>query len=107
MSGSDRELLELAAKAAGFDKYEFNEELGEIWCSGHGIWCPLSDDGEALRLAAKLMISIDLTDVLNEEVRTLTQSGMHWNELLDGSGDLSPIRYAIVGAAAHIGRSMP
>lgn len=107
MSTTDRWLLELAAKAAGFAEYKFNEELGEIWCKGHGMWCPLSDDGDALRLAAKLMISIDLTDDSNEEVRTLTQSGMHWTELLDGSGDLSPIRYAIVGAAAHIGRSMP
>lgn len=47
---SDRELLELAAKAAG------------LWDAENGCidipWNPLTDDGDALRLAVKLRISL-------------------------------------------------
>lgn len=44
---TDREMLELAAKAAG----------EESRC-GPRDWNPLEDDGDALRLAAKLLIDI-------------------------------------------------
>lgn len=43
----NRELLILAAKAAGYG----NEE-------GSGYWNPLMDDGDALRLAVKLGIQV-------------------------------------------------
>ena len=45
---TDRELLELAAKAAGYT----NEVIQTVLESGH--WNPLTDDGDALRLAVKL-----------------------------------------------------
>jgi hypothetical protein len=45
---SDRELLELAAKAAGTYYVE-----GKSWDENAG-WNPLTDDGDALRLAVKL-----------------------------------------------------
>lgn len=49
---TDRELLELAAKAAG---YEYAKHGGYIVVFGiPGNWNPLSDDGDALRLAVKL-----------------------------------------------------
>jgi hypothetical protein len=60
---SDRELLELAAKAAGFT-------VGEgSWCNPSyfdggafvaevGKWNPLTDDGAALRLAVKLRLLV-------------------------------------------------
>lgn len=56
---TDRELLERAAKAAG---------IAVVWFSGLGTcledkpfptrWNPLDDDGDALRLAVRLGISI-------------------------------------------------
>jgi hypothetical protein len=58
---SDRELLELAAKAAWYDVvYEstyltfFRQNV-----PGRPIWNPLNDDGDALRLAVKLRLIID------------------------------------------------
>lgn len=110
MSQSDRELLEMAAKAAG---YELNQSVGGgFWVvSENGqtmSFNPMMDDGDALRLAAKLKM-----DLL-------------WKEDGVGAGDLEkcyqgkPLkgaphtdepaqayRTAIVRAAAEIGRSMP
>ena len=54
---TDRELLEAAARAAGVLKWD------HIWCNAGinfgsnatpAIWNPLTDDGDALRLAVKL-----------------------------------------------------
>lgn len=50
---TDRELLDLAAKAAGQD---FVNLLS------HGKWNPLTDDGDALRLAVKLRLDISPLD---------------------------------------------
>ena len=46
---TDRELLELAAKAAGIP-YKALPHSGSCWEK----WDPLNDDGDALRLAVKL-----------------------------------------------------
>lgn len=77
---SDRELLELAAKAAGFgapgtgntcwteSEYPAGSgRNGALWnYVGHGstaeLWNPLSDDGDALRLAVKLNMRLDILD---------------------------------------------
>jgi len=50
--GSDRELLTLAAKAAGYwdDEFECADRLPRF------DWNPLTDDGDALRLAVLLNI---------------------------------------------------
>lgn len=66
---NDRELLEAAAKAAGIeiDKSGFNgggtgntgfDLLGNAVLDWHNskTWNPLADDGDALRLAAKLYL---------------------------------------------------
>jgi hypothetical protein len=55
---TDRELLEKAAKAAGLDVRLFTNGLLCFWLH-HGpqdavTWNPLTDDGDALRLAVKL-----------------------------------------------------
>ena len=53
---TDRELLELAAKAAGYQYAKFG---GYIVVDGiPGNWNPLTDDGDALRLAVKCRIEI-------------------------------------------------
>jgi len=61
---SDRELLELAAKAAAIETVYWNDGR-EVHSSGEGfilpsnrLWNPLDDDGDALRLATKLRIDI-------------------------------------------------
>ena len=51
----DRELLELAAKAAGIP-YKALPHSGSCWEK----WDPLNDDGDALRLAVKLCLEIDV-----------------------------------------------
>ena len=59
---TDRELLELAAKAEGRAiKYMhvvdgYGKQVGEEWIAS---WNPLTDDGDALRLAVTLFISIE------------------------------------------------
>lgn len=53
--GNDRELIELAAKAAGYGELRFLDD-SSIIVNGRR-WNPLADDGDALRLAVKLDIS--------------------------------------------------
>jgi hypothetical protein len=95
---SDRELLELAAKAAGIDAQWDCPERGMMMLTPSGIdtmsWNPLTDDGDALRLAVKL-------GLLGAPFMTL--------EFIAAMGDSAPyadIRRAIVRAAAEIGRNM-
>ena len=63
---NDKELLELAAKAAGyiinFNDYMVSSTEIEYWIedSGRGrYWNPITDDGDALRLAVKLRLSFE------------------------------------------------
>ena len=53
---TDRELLELAAKAAGVDLYWRGDRPFSL---ARGAWNPLTDDGDALRLAFTLKIDIE------------------------------------------------
>ena len=55
---TDRELLELAAKAAGI-KTSLHKETDSLWIDGPRVWNPLTDDGDALRLAVKLGFLIE------------------------------------------------
>jgi sugar phosphate isomerase/epimerase len=86
---TDRELLELAAKAAGysFDGTTLRNTSTDFEYNG---WNPLDDDGDALRLAVKL--------------KMWTHSGMgcFQNEL----DPYAATRRAIVHVAAEIGRNM-
>jgi hypothetical protein len=54
MNMSDRELLEMAAKAAGMPSaVEYDANAGLCFKWGHGFWNPLNSDGDAMRLAVK------------------------------------------------------
>ena len=53
---TDRELLELAAKAAGWNISE--TPFGQWRRDEKYWWDPLTDDGDALRLAVKLRLDI-------------------------------------------------
>lgn len=101
---NDRELLELAAKAAGINTKECPVfEYGVDWGGKAGIWNPLTDDGDALRLAVKLRISIDFH-------RQAVADGLacpKWYAVENQHPDWNAAtRMAIVRAAAEIGRNM-
>ena len=102
---TDRELLELAANAAG---YEYAKHGGYIVVDGiPGNWNPLTDDGDALRLAAKLKIDIEwqATNPFPEprvEAYQRNDEGAYF--CADEHED--DYRRAIVRAAAAIGKAM-
>ena len=109
MSTSDRELLELAAKAAGIaitwgslGYGPYHDPLPDI--ADQQIWNPLTDDGDALRLAVKLHIEISMHpehDTVICEPKD-DPASIITTEALDDYG----VRRAIVRAAAEIGRAM-
>ncbi len=61
---TDRELLELAAKAVGMNTREFATDSITRWHwrddGTHTAWNPLTDNSDALRLAVKLCLEIDV-----------------------------------------------
>ena len=88
---TDKELLEKAAKAAGIP--ESNICL---------VWNPLTDDGDALRLAVKLGMLIDVVDDASgaNVINYKFCSEEHNND------PYAATRRAIVRAAAEIGKDM-
>jgi len=109
---NDRELLELAAKAAGhtlYPEWDCAESGIFIGCGVDGdlqrVWNPLADDGDALRLAVKLGIVIDTTDGVHVMYRI---SGCaHPITEYEFDDIQAATRRAIVRAAAEIGKQMP
>jgi hypothetical protein len=104
---SDRELLELAAKAAGMPTH--TDGVGLVMAH-HPSWNPLTDDGDALRLAVTLRINIEHAETLGRESHGVNcwpvgQGHCAWmeNDLTDYN---AATRRAIVRAAAEIGRNM-
>lgn len=105
---ADRELLKLAAKAAGIELAAWNDGT-EPYSSGVGfilpnnrMWNPLTDDGDALGLVRTLKMTVafepsrggwSVGAVVNGEFAWLA----YHDELLD----------AVVRAAAEIDRRMP
>lgn len=98
---TDRQLLELAAKAAGFNikphaNYKLSERL--IFVMNGKNWNPLTDDGDALRLAVKLKMEVyqysDAAGVYDRD-----------NEIVEvySTDEYAATRRAIVRAAAQIG----
>ena len=101
---NDRELLELAAKAAGY-KVHGSGKLFWIWKDSNVEWVdwnPLSDDGDALRLAIQL--EMDVSFGLRGAV--IEQSHGKKIQELDDNDPYAATRRAIVRAAAEIGRNM-
>jgi hypothetical protein len=109
---NDKELLEFAAKAAGYPRTKWDEYgwfyvcglEGEWWGpSDFELWSPLTDDGDALRLAVKLEINV-LPSMEASSARN--PSDTTWcNE--DASADpYAATRRVIVRAAAEIGKSL-
>ncbi len=111
----DVELLDLAAKAyASQDIKKLN--FGAWFNGARGTyWKPLTDDGDALRLAVKLKLAIfppegDDGDfaVASVPEGVLDDFGETWIQESVKDGDkLAAIRRAIVCAAAEIGKALP
>ncbi len=127
---NDRELLELAARAAGIpdalyldcvaqDMYhprdgeagiEVNHRDTRWSCLAiDGVWNPLTDDGDALRLAVRLNMDIRYESY---DAGVAVIVGGAWDnapealhEIFERDGP-SATRRAIVRAAAEIGKSM-
>lgn len=100
----DRELLEKAAKAAG------------LWDAENNCidipWNPLVSDGDALRLAVKLRITIQWSatvDDFSPSVEVYHAEDVHSEciEVKTGPSPYAATRRAIVRAAAAIGERMP
>jgi len=90
---TDREMLELAARAAGI---VVTDDMRELWLhAGSSAWNPLDDDGDALRLAVQCGI-LNLDDAL-----------FYGDRDIDYQTDpYAATRRAITRAAAEIGRQM-
>lgn len=113
---TDRELLELAAKAAGYadTKWQDMRGWGEI---RYGLsealyiqerdsyWNPLVRDGDALRLAAKLQIDLDWQETSGFPEPTVEAYRKKWDHgYFCASEDKEHYRRAIVRVAAEIAK---
>lgn len=110
---TDRELLELAAKAAGYEWRWYGAPLGPLFQikTHNGLWIfwnPLTDDGDALRLA------VDLGLVCGRYSNTYWACRDSDDKVFRESGERNGIqnpyaatRRAIVRAAAAIGATLP
>lgn len=106
---SDRELLELAAKAAGVSVW--TDIDGDYYSEGFGVverpWNPITDDGDALRLAVnlRLSVSVDQWEV------SVWKTGSGHDELVETATMGYPIeeavRRCIVRVAAALGKATP
>jgi len=96
MKTTDRELLELAANAAGLRvidrSYPVTLYIETDGCKCGVAWNPLTDDGDALRLVVKL----------NDFEPYKSSGGFR----LSPSLSIDDTRRAIVRAAAEIGKNM-
>jgi hypothetical protein len=120
---SDRELQELAAKAAGLTVvpggvYSLGNGEGidctdMLWirsgelCGKDVYWDPLADDGDALRLAVALRLTVQVRD---DHVKVGWSGCVQWigEDCLpcDSASMPAATRRAIVRAAAELGRTM-
>ena len=101
---TDRELLEAAAKAAGIEyRPAVSARVVGMGVTGSPhlrSWNPLTDDGDALRLAVKLKLEID---IINNGIAARTQRGE--KILVDAKEEAcayAATRRAIVRAAASL-----
>ena len=106
---TDREELEFAAKAAGIAwSQEYQCYLGEPDVNGVSVkWLPLTDDGDALRLAVKLDLQIHPS---GDEIWVSNPAASLAEDVVFETYRDDPYaatRRAIVRAAAEIGRNMP
>ena len=104
---NDRELLEMAAKAAGRKIVRWGKTDGAFIDQG-SCWSPLTDDGDALRLAANLRLEIIPGKHVGDgcSVNSKRHQAPGVTVFRDSKDMAEQIRRAVVMCAAEIGRSM-
>ena len=113
---TDLQLLELTAKAAGLEWHD-RKSAGLEWhdsriwvdeITDYIPWNPLTDDGDALRLAVKLKLSIYFPEDNSVSVSYLTGKGTArcWTEYFNDDNAEELVRRAITSLAAEIGKEM-
>jgi hypothetical protein len=111
---TDKELLELAAKAAGLNvkMYEFDQDdnfkgliVGRRGTKEKTLWNPLVSDGDALRLAVILNLTV-CTGPCQASATSISGalSGFFPKEDTIEQNAFAATRKAIVRAAAHVGQ---
>lgn len=109
---SDRELLELAAKAAGIEGKYFESENGihihtGIYRPGLDYyWNPLISDSEALRLAVDLQLCTSTGELACAASWPPHSAWLHEVVEKHDGDKRSAMRRAITRTAAEIGRQM-
>ena len=110
---TDRELLELAAKAAKIDWIKDcvwieNGFYSPLAKHERISWNPLTDDGDALRLVVKLRLAIEFDwGTMNRVYVDCTDETNAYSVIKYMTDDpCDAVRRAIVTAAAEIGRNM-
>ena len=123
---TDRELLELAAKAAGYttnhpwnaERLTFNPPVYALYVLNengvvHTAWNPLDDSGAAMNLAVDLDLAIVPYPIYNKQKHSVLVKKNNLDESrfekmeLHGDDPRAATRRAIVSAAAEIGKAMP
>ena len=107
---TDREMLELAATAAGVQLRPalggavFTRDIGDdVW----QVWNPLTDDGDALRLAVTLDFAVCLEASKNNvRIDGPSPDGLELVNQPIWYDRYAATRRAITRAAAEIGRAM-
>lgn len=116
---TDRELVELAAKAIGLPILRWLNDVDAtavIDNRTYAIWGPLYDDGDALRLAVDLRITLNFTECaccVSTYANQLDEDGpdfcIRHSKKYDDCETTDPFvatRIAIVRTAAEIGRRL-
>ena len=116
---TDRELLELAAKAAGYTtahKWNAKRMLLNppvvalvVRCDGELVttgWNPAADDGDSRRLQVKLRLQVTVGR-LGCGVSGLSCPKDIYEEFQPGCDEMAVVRLAVLRAAAAIGEAMP
>ena len=108
---ADRELLELAAKAAGLSLMKWWEAMDTfVIAEGERMgewWNPLESDGDALRLAADLRLEIKPGKHVGDGCTVESQRPGIAGHTAFYDDKAQQMRRAIVGVAAEIGKAMP
>ena len=102
----ERRMLECAAKAAGYEPCRMNDDGDALLLRGvQEKWNPLTNDGDAFRLASELKLSIQFNgedDTVPNAVNIYCSNGIHRSGAIyvDVCSDL---RRAITQTAARLG----
>lgn len=118
---TDRELLELAAKAVGVclhPESAIKRSYGNWGCDttcmickedpSDARWNPITNDGDALRLAVQLRLTVEVWDTTSFELAhsCCTRTDINTMRVQHDSDPCAATRRAIVRAAAEIGGNM-